>query len=590
MDTSEWFDPFEILGVELDASDQDIKKAYRRLAQKYHPDRNKSPTAEERFKEIGAAYDELKDPARRAQWRSLMERYAEAREDMARQAREERQRQEEQARKAQEESEADARRAQQEREWAERRERRLRERIERRGREAREAAERRAQKQKRNERRRRVRERIERRRRQRETAEAERIGRGGLEALLRRYRGLVDGNGVDAEAVRLDGNGEPLRSQTYHFGIHVAWKFGFKSRIHRTLPGDQSKGTQVCETAEELTWAQEDRIADLGSHAEHCVAFARRLDVDDEAAWRSARAGRELEFHDFPTLSYTYECLVCEGKPRVRCRACHGEGKVVCPECKGENRRHCFQCSGTRRVPCKRCEGEGATLCRKCQGKHYVTQKADLVATANAQITFLWDDCEDDSLAAQFRDWIRRDRIPLEALRSACRLERLGRDEVVSGIATMGIYYGGTAHLQEGRFVLDLPGKGGHESFTAIALGEPTVDLTMPRFLDKLMAPVVEQLDRVSGRFLRKKQAVRSLLNSLSSYPLLAPALTGMTLCDSLRPAREYAKQLYTSGQGYLSDAMTVTLITRMSPLLGLRMRGPRRLSSMSPTKFTGGR
>ncbi|GIX22579.1 MAG: curved DNA-binding protein [Gammaproteobacteria bacterium] len=59
-------DYYEILGVPRDASQEDIKRAYRRLARKYHPDVSKEPDAEARFKEIGEAYEVLKDPEKRA--------------------------------------------------------------------------------------------------------------------------------------------------------------------------------------------------------------------------------------------------------------------------------------------------------------------------------------------------------------------------------------------------------------------------------------------------------------------------------------------------------------------------------------------
>ncbi len=60
-------DYYEVLGVEKNAAEEDIKKAYRRLAVKYHPDKNPDDkTAEERFKELGEAYEVLCDPQKRA--------------------------------------------------------------------------------------------------------------------------------------------------------------------------------------------------------------------------------------------------------------------------------------------------------------------------------------------------------------------------------------------------------------------------------------------------------------------------------------------------------------------------------------------
>ena len=59
-------DPYEVLGVERKASEADIKKAYRRLARKFHPDVNAGDNAaKKKFQEIAAAYEVLKDAKRR---------------------------------------------------------------------------------------------------------------------------------------------------------------------------------------------------------------------------------------------------------------------------------------------------------------------------------------------------------------------------------------------------------------------------------------------------------------------------------------------------------------------------------------------
>ena len=61
----EYKDYYEIMGVGRDASADEIKRAYRRLARKYHPDVSKEKDAEARFKEVGEAYEVLRDPEKR---------------------------------------------------------------------------------------------------------------------------------------------------------------------------------------------------------------------------------------------------------------------------------------------------------------------------------------------------------------------------------------------------------------------------------------------------------------------------------------------------------------------------------------------
>src|ERR1700751_2174161 len=64
-------DYYATLGVDRGRTAEEIKKSYRKLARKYHPDVSKEPDAEERFKEVAEAYETLKDPEKRAAYDQL---------------------------------------------------------------------------------------------------------------------------------------------------------------------------------------------------------------------------------------------------------------------------------------------------------------------------------------------------------------------------------------------------------------------------------------------------------------------------------------------------------------------------------------
>src|SRR6266511_2123591 len=61
-------DLYEVLGVDREATEEDIRRAYRRLAREHHPDVNADPAAEDRFKQVAAAYEVLSDPQKRRQY------------------------------------------------------------------------------------------------------------------------------------------------------------------------------------------------------------------------------------------------------------------------------------------------------------------------------------------------------------------------------------------------------------------------------------------------------------------------------------------------------------------------------------------
>jgi curved DNA-binding protein len=75
-------DFYEVLGVPRNASQEEIQRAYRKLARQYHPDVNKDPGAEERFKDISEAYDVLRDPNTRRRYDAFGADFRQVPEDM----------------------------------------------------------------------------------------------------------------------------------------------------------------------------------------------------------------------------------------------------------------------------------------------------------------------------------------------------------------------------------------------------------------------------------------------------------------------------------------------------------------------------
>jgi DnaJ-class molecular chaperone len=80
-------DYYAVLGIEVDASIAEVKNAYRKKASQFHPDKNTSPEAPARFREVKDAYDLLADPARRQAYdenrrRSLLENPIETAQDI----------------------------------------------------------------------------------------------------------------------------------------------------------------------------------------------------------------------------------------------------------------------------------------------------------------------------------------------------------------------------------------------------------------------------------------------------------------------------------------------------------------------------
>src|SRR4030088_1078893 len=75
-------DFYEVLGVPRNASQEEIQRSYRTLARQYHPDVNKDPGAEERFKDISEAYDVLRDPNTRRRYDAFGADFRQVPEDM----------------------------------------------------------------------------------------------------------------------------------------------------------------------------------------------------------------------------------------------------------------------------------------------------------------------------------------------------------------------------------------------------------------------------------------------------------------------------------------------------------------------------
>ncbi|MCL2767814.1 MAG: DnaJ domain-containing protein, partial [Synergistaceae bacterium] len=73
-------DYYKILGIEHNATSEQIRKAHRKLAKKYHPDVNKEAGAEQKFKDVNEAYEVLKDPDKRQKYDTIGEDWAQGQE------------------------------------------------------------------------------------------------------------------------------------------------------------------------------------------------------------------------------------------------------------------------------------------------------------------------------------------------------------------------------------------------------------------------------------------------------------------------------------------------------------------------------
>ena len=189
------------------------------------------------------------------------------------------------------------------------------------------------------------------------------------ERALKRIQGIIKGNGVPVEEVKL----EDCQAQVYPFSARTFVKLAPAYGIR--IEAGMNKTAELSTGLEAFNRDLANTVVDARTVPERRQAIVNFLFERPDKGF--GIKDQKVKFHKLTRDLVMHEgCITCSKLGRIKCQKCGADGKITCNLCQGRNQIICPQCRNTGRVAhgnghrsCDRCDGDGKIACTRCNGR-----------------------------------------------------------------------------------------------------------------------------------------------------------------------------------------------------------------------------